>query len=149
LLDIAHELTITPNEDHVQRYKPIKEILMIIFNIALSSFYFGYSMVYLSSIDFATIYNLFNITINYQVAQGILVACIPIGGGLGAVSSSLLLSRFSRRYILVLHPEIVSLLSMRWQLLQGSCCMFRIFSSLYLPDCFKASVQVYSALLHH
>jgi hypothetical protein len=33
------------------------------------------------------------------MAQGILVACVPIGGGLGAVSSSLLIDRFSRRYL--------------------------------------------------
>jgi uncharacterized protein (DUF697 family) len=71
---------------------------MIIFNIALSSFYFGYTMVYLPAIDFAAIYKLYGIDINYQVAQGILVACAPIGGGLGAVSSSLLISRVSRRY---------------------------------------------------
>lgn len=75
----------------------MQDILMIIFNIALSSFYFGYAMVYLPAIDFAAIYKLYGIQINYQVAQGILVACVPIGGGLGAVSSSILLEKFSRR----------------------------------------------------
>ena len=75
---------------------------MIIFNIALSSFYFGYAMVYLPAIDFSAIYKLYSIPINYQVAQGILVASIAIGGGLGAVSSSLLISSFSRRYHFIL-----------------------------------------------
>ena len=64
---------------------------MIIFNIALSSFFFGYAMVYLPSIDFDAIYKMYGIQINKQFAQGILVACVPIGGGLGAVSSSLLI----------------------------------------------------------
>jgi len=34
---------------------------MVIFNIALSSFYFGYSMVYLPSIDFGLIIKIYNI----------------------------------------------------------------------------------------
>ena len=54
-------------------------------------------MVYLPSIDFALIYRLYSIPITYEVAQGILVACVAIGGGVGALSSSFLVSRFSRR----------------------------------------------------
>lgn len=76
---------------------------MIIFNIALSSLYFGYAMVYLPAIDFVAIYRLYDIGINYQLAQGILVACVPIGGGLGAVSSSMLIGKFSRRYAFLLY----------------------------------------------
>ena len=71
---------------------------MIISTIALSSFYFGYAMVYLPAMDFQSIYTLYHIPISYSVAQGILVACVPIGGGIGAVSSSLLIQKFSRRY---------------------------------------------------
>lgn len=81
---------------------------MIIFNIALSSFFFGYAMVYLPAIDFGAIYKLYGIQINKQMAQGILVACVPIGGGLGAVSSSLLIDRFSRRYLSKLIQKLLT-----------------------------------------
>lgn len=39
------------------------------FQHALSSLYFGYAMVYLPAIDFVAIYRLYDIGINYQLAQ--------------------------------------------------------------------------------
>ena len=60
-------------------------------------------MVYLPAIDFGVIYNLYSIPISYEVAQGVLVACVAIGAGIGALSSSLLVSTFSRRYFLYLN----------------------------------------------
>lgn len=65
-------------------------------------------MVYLPAIDFGAIYKLYDIQINKQMAQGILVACVPIGGGLGAVSSSLLIDRFSRRYLSKLMQKLLT-----------------------------------------
>lgn len=97
---MKEEINLHPDKPHVQRYRSFMEILAIISTIALSSFYFGYAMVYLPAMDFQAIYSLYNINISYSVAQGILVACVPIGGGLGAVSSSLLIQKFSRRYLL-------------------------------------------------
>lgn len=96
---VEGEIRLHPDQHpNVQRFRSFSSILLIISTIALSSFYFGYAMVYLPAIDFQSIYALYNISLSYSVAQGILVACVPIGGGLGAVSSSLLVEKFSRRY---------------------------------------------------
>jgi len=78
-------------------YKSMIKICLIIWNIALSSFYFGYCIVYLGSIEIQTIKQIFGITVGDSVAQGLLNGCIPIGALVGALSSSLLISRFSRR----------------------------------------------------
>jgi len=72
-------------------------IVLIIWNISLSSFYFGYCIVYLGSIEIQTIKQVFGINVSDSVAEGLLNGCIPIGALVGALSSSLLISRFSRR----------------------------------------------------
>lgn len=33
-----------------------------------------------------------------EIAQGLLVGCIPIGGGIGALSATYLIKHYSRRY---------------------------------------------------
>lgn len=58
-------------------------------------------MAYISSIDFGTIINVYGITMAKDVAQGILVACIPVGGGFGALLSSYFIKKLSRRYIFI------------------------------------------------
>ena len=55
-------------------------------------------MAYISSIDFLTIMSVYSITMPKDVVQGILVACIPIGGGVGALLSGFFLKKLSRRY---------------------------------------------------
>ena len=71
---------------------------MIVLNICLSSFYFGYCIVYLGQIDIEVLQKIFNIDLSSGTAAGILNGCIPIGALLGALSSSVLIARFSRRY---------------------------------------------------
>ena len=48
-------------------------------------------MVYLPAIDFNLVISIYDIEVNKQFAQGLLVSSIAIGGGLGAVSSSWLI----------------------------------------------------------
>lgn len=78
--------------------------------ISLSAFYFGYTIAYISSIDFGTVINVYSITLNREVAQGFLNACIPIGGGIGALLSKIFLAKLSRRYNL-LFINILAVLS--------------------------------------
>lgn len=42
---------------------------------------------YLSAIDFLTIISVYHVTLDKNFAQGMLVACIPIGGAVGAALS--------------------------------------------------------------
>lgn len=61
LIEIREELNAHPDKPDVQRYRSFGDILAIISTIALSSFYFGYAMVYLPAMDFESIYSLYNI----------------------------------------------------------------------------------------
>jgi hypothetical protein len=64
----------------------------------LSAFYFGYIIAYMSAVDFGTVMEKYSITMKKDVVQGLLVACIPIGGGIGALASGAFINRLSRRY---------------------------------------------------
>ncbi len=66
-------------------------------NIALGFFYYGYCLVYLGAIPIVTILATFQTDVAPGIAQGLLNGCIPVGAFLGALSSSLIISRFSRR----------------------------------------------------
>lgn len=71
--------------------------MLMVLNIALSSFYFGYSMVYFGQLDISAILDVLSFSMDPNVAKGLLNGCIPVGGLFGALSSSLLLSKLSRR----------------------------------------------------
>ena len=66
--------------------------------VSMSSFYSGYMLVYLSAVDFLTVLSVYHVTLDRGLAQGMLHACIPIGGAIGAVVSGGFVGRFSRRY---------------------------------------------------
>jgi hypothetical protein len=69
----------------------------MVLNICFSSFYFGYIVAYLGSFKFDTIINFFNVTIQKDTAEGLITGMVPIGGGIGALSSFFLLKYFSRK----------------------------------------------------
>jgi len=72
-------------------------IFLIIANFSLSSFYFGYIIMYMSIIDFETITQVFGITMNKANAQGILTFFVPLGGLIGSFLSSYFINNISRR----------------------------------------------------
>jgi hypothetical protein len=79
-------------------YQSKLKISLIVWNICLSSFYFGYCIVYLGQVKTETLQDIFNIDISKGTTEGILNGCIPIGALLGALCSSFFIARFSRRY---------------------------------------------------
>lgn len=81
-----------------QRYKSFSHILIVVSTFALGTFYFGYTIAYFSSIDFSTLIKVYGITWDKTTAQGLLTGCVPIGGGIGALGSKILMKKFSRRY---------------------------------------------------
>jgi hypothetical protein len=54
--------------------------------------------VYFGQLDINTIIKIFNIDLDETTAKGILNGCIPVGALFGALGSSFLLKRLSRRY---------------------------------------------------
>lgn len=54
-------------------------------------------LAYLSAVDFDTIVERYGIEMKANVAEGLLVGCMPIGGGVGALASNLLINNYSRR----------------------------------------------------
>ncbi len=83
-------------------YKSKLTISLIVWNICLSSFYFGYCIVYLGQIKTETLQDLFSIDISIGTTEGILNGCIPIGALIGALSSSFFIAKFSRRKCLLM-----------------------------------------------
>jgi hypothetical protein len=51
----------------------------------------------MSAVDFATVAKIYRISMDEHLAEGILVGSMPIGGGIGALASTLLIDRFSRK----------------------------------------------------
>ena len=65
--------------------------------ICISEIYFGYTLIYLSAIDFPVIAQVFSIDFNVHFAQGLFQAIVPVGGAIGAISSTYFISKLSRR----------------------------------------------------
>lgn len=78
-------------------YKSRQQITLIALNITLSSFYFGYCVVYFGQLDIEAILKILSFDIDPNLAKGLLNGCIPIGALFGALSSSFLINKFSRR----------------------------------------------------
>lgn len=64
--------------------------------------------------------NVYNITWKKSVAEGLLIGCVPIGGGLGAFLSYYLLKRFSRKSSILI----------------VNCFAFIIGLILYIPNAY-------------
>jgi hypothetical protein len=60
--------------------------------------YFGYTLIYLSAVDFKVIATNYSIDFDIDFAQGIFQGILPIGGAMGALCSTLFISKLSRRY---------------------------------------------------
>jgi hypothetical protein len=78
-------------------YKSKGKISLVVLNIALSSFYFGYCIVYFGQLKIEEIKRIFSIDIEDNTAKGVLNGCTPLGALVGALVSSFLIAKFSRR----------------------------------------------------
>ena len=84
--------------DPNSKVKSPKTSLCYAITLCMSSVYFGYMLVYLSAIDFPVIANIYSITYDLSFAQGLSQGVLPIGAAVGAMLSTLIISRLSRRY---------------------------------------------------
>lgn len=81
------------------RYRSFFKLTLMILNICMSPFYFGYTIQYLGTFDIELTMKLYNITsMSKETANGLLQGCVPIGAGIGALTSFLLLKYLSRKY---------------------------------------------------
>jgi hypothetical protein len=69
----------------------------MVLNICLSPFYFGYTITYLGTFTFTNISEIFHIDMSKETAQGLFNGCIPVGAGIGALTSFILLQKLSRK----------------------------------------------------
>ena len=99
-------------------------------NIALSSFYFGYCIVYFGQVKIEAIKEIFAFDVDLSIAKGLLNGCIPVGALFGALSSSILLAKFSRRYQTIYLETVSFSLTSAPSLSEGSSS-FKIFT----PSC--------------
>ena len=84
-------------EDPARKAKNATHAFYYIFTICISSIYFGYTLIYLSAVDFNTLAGIFGIDFDVSLAQGLFQGVLPIGGAFGAVSSSYFIRLLSRR----------------------------------------------------
>ena len=70
---------------------------MLIINLSWGGFFFGYAIAYFGTFEFSTIAKLYSIEMDLNVAEGLLQGCIPVGAGVGALTTFILLKIFSRR----------------------------------------------------
>lgn len=66
--------------------------------IGLSSFYFGYTIIYLSVLDFGAVMRIFAIEMEEADAEGLLTFCVQLGGLFGSALSGCFIRRLSRMY---------------------------------------------------
>ena len=78
-------------------YKSFCYLLGAILTYSVGSFYFGYALGYFNSIHFNEIYEIFEISIPEDQAEGIFSGCLPFGAMIGAYCSSYIIKKFSRR----------------------------------------------------
>lgn len=64
----------------------------------LSSFYFGYSMVYFNATDYPILEKMFSIDLDRGVGEGILSGCIAFGAIFGAAFQRAALSILGRKF---------------------------------------------------
>jgi hypothetical protein len=75
--------------------------MLIVLNLSLSNFYFGYCLVYISTVDFTLVIDVWKVPFPLETARGILTGCIPIGALIGAILGKKLIHLFSRRNFLL------------------------------------------------
>lgn len=75
--------------------------MLIVINLSLSNFYFGYCLVYISTVDFHTVIKVWGVDMPIETARGILTGCIPFGALFGALLGKKLIHVFSRRHYLL------------------------------------------------
>lgn len=96
--DMDMALLVPPKEERVT-YKSKIQIQLMVLNLALSTFYFGYVVVYFGQLDTPTMLDILDFHgLNVNIANGLLNGCVPVGAPFGAFLSSILLKQFSRRY---------------------------------------------------
>lgn len=85
-------------KDHeTKKTKNVMFAFYYVFTLCLSYFYFGYTLIYISAVDFGIIVSLFKIDFSRSFAQGFLQGITPIGGAVGALTSSYFIAKFSRK----------------------------------------------------
>jgi hypothetical protein len=81
-----------------QKWKSTTFIYKVILNISLASIVSGYYLAYFNTITFDDTIELFGITQDRAVMQGLLSFCIALGAGFGGYLASTMMSRYSRMY---------------------------------------------------
>ena len=84
---------------NIKKHKSTVFIFFVCINAALSAFFIGYSLVYISTIqNFETIIKIYGIKIGgADVTESVVTGCVPIGSMIGAILSSIMLKKLSRR----------------------------------------------------
>ena len=78
-------------------YKSICWLFAMAMTYNLSTFYFGYSMVYFNATDYLTLQRIFSIDMDRGVGEGLFSGCISFGAIFGAALQRVTLQVFGRK----------------------------------------------------
>jgi riboflavin transporter FmnP len=81
------------------RHKSTLHLILMICNIALSSFYFGYLNNYFSTLPIETMVAVYHIPLSLGAASGIVNGIAPFSSIIGAAATFQFITQISRRYI--------------------------------------------------
>ncbi len=85
------------NKIDAKRYKSLTNLILINLTYSVGNMFFGYSLVYLGTIEYSTVNSIYNIPIDSSYAVGLLVGCIAIGGFIGSIFTKKLIKATSLR----------------------------------------------------
>lgn len=106
--DSTNELEIK-NIDNSINYKNVPKLVFVCSILCLSSFYFGYCLTYISTINPHILATYFGQNAGEETVIGILIGSLVVGAAAGALITPFLLGFLSRKYALVFtqkqHPS--------------------------------------------
>lgn len=85
------------DEEEIVKSKNVSGLINKLSLLCLTTFYFGYSLVYISVLSDSTIVNVYGQGMVPPLAKGFLIGCLTIGAIFGSLLSIFLIPMTSRR----------------------------------------------------
>lgn len=89
-------------EEGGRSYHNLTKLTLVISLVSISSFYFGFSLTYLSTIPSSTLEISYGSVVGNPTVNAVLIGCVPLGAIFGSLLANPMMKIFSRRYITII-----------------------------------------------
>ena len=86
-------------EGNGRSYHNLTKLTLAVSLICISSFYYGFSLTYLSTVPSSTLEESYGKSVGDPTVNSVLIGCVPLGAILGSLLANPMMRIFSRRYI--------------------------------------------------